>query len=229
MDNSVSFKGAFLLKQPTPKLQKEILSVLGCHRQIFNNFTPEGDVLYVTRKGCDKNVAEFLTRHKTGFEYYSTLSTKSGFDVDFPDEAKNILSSCGTKPITKRGQLVEFFKLRQYIPAFSTKHKNNTVELSLKALGFNSENSIISKKNGYSDIKGKNGQLLARISEPGQYGISFAFVFVEPKEQKIVYESPLRYAVRGGEKIFQYTSESGRAQFLKNFNKAVKANKHANV
>ena len=223
MDNSINFKGAILLKQPIKNnLDKKILKELGTHRQIFENFTPEGDILYITRKGRDKSIADFLTHHKTKYEFYPNLSTKSGFDNELYNEAREILANSDTKPLTTKNQLINYFKLKVYKPAFSTKRKDNPIEQSMKALGFNSKDQIINKKNGYYEIVDKNGLLLARISGPGQYGISFAFV--EPKNAD---ESPLRYAVRGGEIIFQYTSESGRAQFLKNYNRAVKANKAA--
>lgn len=224
MDNNINFKGAFWLKQPTKTVKRDILPVLGKHRQIFNNFTQEGDILYITRKGCDKNVAEFITHHRTEFEYYPTLSTKSGFDDEKPKEALEIISKCGTKPITKRGQLAEYFKLKPFDYAVNTKRKNNTITQSLKALGLDSKETVVKEKNGYFVIKDAKGNLLAKISGPGQYGISFAYV--EPKNFD---ESPLRYAIRNGEIIFQYTSESGRKQFLINYNKAVKANKNAPV
>lgn len=219
MENNINFKGAIILKQPTKNnIEKKMLKVIGSHNQILNNFTPEGDILYITRKGADKNVAELLSHHRTKYEFYTDLSTKSGFDREKPDENKNILASTKEKVLTTKDELINFFKLKEFKPPFSKKRKDNPIENSLKALGF--DNQKVKQRNGYSEVINSDGKLLARISGPGQYGISFAFV--EPKNMD---ESPLRYALRGGEIIFQYTSESGRAQFLKNYNNAVKANK----
>ena len=222
MDNTINFKGAIILKQPTPKIQNKIAKVLGAHKQIIQNFTPEGDVLYITRKGCDRNVADFLTHHRTKYEFYTDLSTKSGFDEELINEAREIIQKSTSRVLTKKDELIKFFKLNEIRPLFSKKRKDNPIEYSLKALGYSTKDQTVKKRNGYSEVMSSDGKLLARISGPGQYGISFAFV--EPKNAD---ESPLRYALRGGEIIFQYTSESGRAQFLKNYNMAVKANKIA--
>ena len=222
MDNTINFKGAIILKQPTPKIQNKITKVLGAHKQIIQNFTPEGDVLYITRKGCDRNVADFLTHHRTKYEFYTDLSTKSGFDEELINEAREIIQKSTSRVLTKKDELIKFFKLNEIRPLFSKKRKDNPIEYSLKALGYSTKDQTVKKRNGYSEVMSSDGKLLARISGPGQYGISFAFV--EPKNAD---ESPLRYALRGGEIIFQYTSESGRAQFLKNYNMAVKANKIA--
>ena len=222
MDNNINFKGAFILKQPKPFIKKAVLkeAVSGKYKQVFENFTPDGDMLLITRKGLDTKVAEFLTHHRTKYEVYPNLSTKSGFDNELYDEAKVILDNNKSQILKTRDELIKFFKLKEFKPLFSTKRKKNPIENSLKALGFNTEKQTIKQRNGYSEVMSKDGKLLARISGPGQYGISFAFV--EPKNMD---ESPLRYALRGGEIIFQYTSESGRVQFLKNYNRAVKANK----
>ena len=218
MENNINFKGAIILKQPTKSVMKNIIPKLGKHNQIYDNYGVKGDVLCITRKVCDKDVAEELTHHRTKFEFYTDLSTKSGFDREKPDENKNILASTKEKVLTTKDELINFFKLKEIKPPFSKKRKDNPIENSLKALGF--DNQKVKQRNGYSEVINSDGKLLARISGPGQYGISFAFV--EPKNMD---ESPLRYALRGGEIIFQYTSESGRAQFLKNYNNAVKANK----
>ena len=83
-------------------------------------------------------------------------------------------------------------------------------------------NQIIKNKNGYSMITDTSGKLLAKVSAPGRYGISFAYV-----EPKTTDDSPLRYAIKEGKVIFEYTSENGRLQFIKNYNKAVSDAKNA--
>lgn len=221
MDNNISFHGAIVLKQPKPRIKRMIKPFLGSHYQTFKNFTQEGDVLYIVRKGRDKDVADFLSHHRTKFEYYTDLSTKSGFDYEKPEEAREILNNYKSKIITSVNELKEHFKLNKlkFVLPFSRKRKANPVESSVKALEFDLGKCRIVKRNGYSDVFKKGSKnLLARVSGPGQYGISFAFKYIDKN-------TTLRYAIRGGEKIFSFTNESGRAQFLKNYNKAVKANR----
>ena len=141
MNNSINFKGAFLLHHPSTTVKKNILPALGKHRQVFNNFTPEGDVLYITRKGADKNVAEFLTNlietQKTKkkaaqkFKYYPELSTKSGFDDGEPEEAKRILNEYKDTIITTISELSKVFKLNLLILNISLSSATVVIILSL--------------------------------------------------------------------------------------------------
>jgi len=226
MDNSINFKGAFWLHQPTEAVKKSILPTLGKHRQIFNNFTPEGDVLYITRKGADKNVAEFLTHHRTKFKYYSELSTKSGFDDEMPKEAMKILANYTDKIITTASELKKMFKFVRNQVVFSTNKKDNTIEKSLKALNLDENEYIIERKNGFNEIYTKDKELIASISEPGQYGFRYARV-----ERKTSGDEVKRYAIRDGKIQFTYINDpdtkivNGTTTFLKNYMKAVKANK----
>lgn len=237
MDNSINFKGAFWLHQPSAKIKNNILPTLGKHRQIFNNFTPEGDVLYITRKGADKNVAEFLMKlieeqknkkkKTTKFEYYTDLTTKSGFDQEKPKEAIHIIENYKSKVITTIKELKDFFKLGNGIKlAFSTNKKDNTLEKSLRALDLNPIDYVIKRKNGFNEIYTKDKSLVASISEPGQYGFRYARV-----EPQIAGDEVKRYAIRDGEIQFTYlnnpdeTVVNGTTTFLKNYMKAVNANK----
>ena len=220
MDTSINFKGAIVLNKPTPRISRMIRTVVGAHHQKFDNFLNEGDVLYIVRNGKDKEVAEFLSHHRTPFTFYTGLSTKSGFDNTNPSGAKQILDDCKSKIITAAGELKEHFGLNKRVQNLPILKRNAAPETSLRALGYRAKDTVIKKRNGYSEIYDNNGKLLAKVSGPGQYGISFAFV--EPKNAD---GSPLRYALRGSEIIFEYTSESGRMQFLKNYNEAVKVNK----
>ena len=220
MDNSINFKGVFWLKQPTTTIKKEIMPYLGKRRQIFNNFTPEGDVLYVTRKSADRNVAEFLTHHRTKFEYYPDLSTKSGFDDEMSAEAKKIIESSNSRILTSIDELKAFFNLKKKtILPFSTKAKKNPIELTAKALGYDLEKYTLIPKDGYYEVCNQKGVVEAKISGPGKYGIAFA------KKLKGEDGIPERYAIRGGKKIFKYNSGPSILQFNKNFKRAANANK----
>ena len=221
MDNSINFKGAIILKQPNSRIQRMIKPTLGSHFQILKDFVSQGDVLYIVRSGKDKAVADFLTHHRTPFAFYTDLSTKSGFDDEKPVEAKQILDNYTSTIITTVDKLKEHFGLnkREQVLPFSTKRKANPVQASLIALRLDIDKCKVIVRNGYSDVFEKGSKkLIARISAPGQYGISFAFRFTDKN-------TTIRYALRGEDKIVEYTNESGRAQFLKNYNKAVKANK----
>lgn len=226
MDNSINFKGAFWLKQPTEAVKKNILPTLGKKRQIFNDFTPNGDVLYITRKGADKNVAEFLFHHRTKFKYYPGLSTKSGFDDEMPTAAKKILAGYKDKIITTISELKDAFKFKKSNLIFSTSKKDNTIEKSMKALNLDTKDHVIKRKNGFNEIYNKDKELVASISEPGQYGFRYARV-----EPKIAGDEVKRYAIRDGEIQFTYinnpdeTIVNGTTTFLKNYMKAVNANK----
>ena len=239
MDNSINFKGAFWLHQPSAKIKNNILPTLGKHRQIFNNFTPEGDVLYITRKGADKNVAEFLMKlieeqknkkkKTTKFEYYTDLSTKSGFDDEKPQEAKKILAEYKDKIITTASGLNKIFKFKNPFISLSTIKKENDIEKSLKALNINASDYIIKRRNGFNEIYTTEKELVASISEPGQYG--FRYARVEPKNPNDPNDEVKRYAIKDGKIQFTYTNNpddkivNGTTTFLKNYMKAVNANK----
>ena len=220
MDNSINFKGAIILRQPSRSIQSRILSKLGTNRLIFNNISPKGDVLYITSKDADKEVAEFLTRNKANFEFYTDLSTETGFKNKLFNEAKAIIAKSNSRILTTQEELIKFFKLKGYKSIFNPKKKDNSIENSLKALDLNNGKQTIIPRNGYSEVINADGELLARISGPGQDGISFAFVVQQDKK-----DAPLRYALKGNKKIFQYTSDFGRKQFLKHYNSAVKTNR----
>jgi hypothetical protein len=230
MDNSINFKGAFLLTKPTKAVKNDILPKLGKHRQIFNDFVQEGDVLYITRKGSDKRVAEFLTHHRTKFKYYPELSTKSGFDDEKPLEAKKILDEYKSAVISTVAGLKELFKVKpqKELPAYVSKG-DNTLEKTLKALDIDIEKHIIKRRDGYTEVYTKDKELVASISGPGKYG--FRYVRLEPKNPKDPNDEVKRYAIRDGKKQFTYVNSpdenvaNGTAAFLKNYIKAVKSNR----
>lgn len=222
MSDNINFKGAFLVHKPTKILQQGIMSRTGKHRQIFHDFAQKGDMLLITRKGRDSEIAEFITQHRANFKVYPKLSTKSGFDDQKPLEAMEILKNTNTPVLTKKTELIDWYKLYD---VFVRKAENKQKKLNdniFKALGFNKKEEIIKNKNGYSIITDTNGKLLAKVSAPGRYGISFAYI-----EPKTTDDSPLRYAIKEGKVIFEYTSENGRLQFIKNYNKAVNDAKNA--
>ena len=227
MNNSINFKGAFWLYQPSATVKTKILPSLGKHRQIFNDFSTKGDMLYITRKNADKNVAEFLTHHRTKFAYYPELSTKSGFDYEDKEKAARIIENYQSKIITSIKEIKEFFKLDKSIKlGFSTNKKDNTLEKSLRALALNPNDYVIKRKNGFNEIYTKDKLLVASISEPGQYG--FRYARVEPQTHG---DDVKRYAIRDGQIQFTYLNNpdesvvNGTTTFLKNYMKAVNANR----
>ncbi len=228
MNNNINFKGAFLLHQPKDTIKNKLTHTLSkSKKQVFNNFSPDGDVLYITRRGTDRKVAEILTHSKTKFEYYPGLSTKSGFDDQQPDNARKILASYKDNIITTVAELKAMFKLDRPLFNFSTRKKDNTLEKCMQTLNMDIKDYDVKRLNGFNEIytKGTDKKLVATISEPGQYG--FRYARIEPKTSGDEVE---RYAIRAGEK-FSYinnpdeTVKNGTTTFLKNYMRAVNANR----
>lgn len=231
MDNSINFKGAFWLNQPTKTVRNNILSSLGKNQhnkqslQIFNNFTSEGDVLYISSKNNDKNIAKILMQHKVKFKYYPNLDTKSGFNIQLYDEARKILDGYKSKIITTTSELENVFKINKPSLGFSTKKRDNTLEKTLKTLNLDANDYKIKKLDGFNEIYTKDDELVAIISEPGQYGWRYARL--EPQNPN---DEIKRLAVRG-DQTFTYkndpdeNTENGTTMFLKRYYEAVNANR----
>ena len=229
MDNSINFKGAFLINKPSIQIQQKILSKLGNNYQIIKNLKSEGDILYITEKNSDKKVAKFLTEHKeTKFKYYPELSTESGFHKNISSkEITDILSNYRNKALSTISELNKIFKFNQNNYKFLTRKKDNTLEKSMKTLDLNPKDFDIKKLDGFSEIytKDKDKKLVAIISEPDKNG--FRYARLEPQKPG---DTLKRYAVLPGEK-FTYINnpnnnfEDATTDFMKNYMRAVNANR----
>ena len=226
MDTTVNFKGAFLIQKPSKAVKKAVGSKLGKQPKVFENFTNNGDILYVTEKSADKAIAQVLMRYKkTGFKYYPQLSTKSGFDTKFYNDAMNILSNYKSKIITNLSELKKVLKIHRTSLGFSTKKRDNTLEKSLETLNLNINDCKIKKLDGFNEIYAKDGELIALISEPGQYGWRYARVEPQAPNDEIK-----RYAVRGNHKFAYINSpdekiENGTSAFLIKYYESVNMNR----
>ena len=226
MDTTINFKGAFLIEQPSKAVKKAIMPKLGSQPKIFENFNNNGDILYVTGKSADKAVAQVLMRYKkTKFKYYPELDTKSGFSTKMHNGAMSILNSYKSKIITNISELKKLFKIQRVSSGFSTKKRDNTLEKSLEALNLNINDCKIKRLDGFNEIYTKDDELLALISEPGQYGWRYARLQPQTPNGEIK-----RYAIRGNQK-FSYKNdpdeniENGTTMFLKRYYEAVNANR----
>ena len=226
MDNSISFKGAFWIQQPTKSMKQAIYKKLGNKPQIFNNFAKEGDILYITEKSADKNIAKLLTHSKSKFKYYPELDTESGFSNNHYNQIMNVLNNYKSKIITNIEELEKIFGFQSSKSIRTLKNKDKTLAQTIKALNIDMTDNIIKRENGYSEIYTKDGDLVASISDPGLYG--FRYARVEGDEVK-------RYAVRDGEIQLTYINNpderiaNGSAAFLKNYLKAVNKNKTTHI
>jgi len=201
MDNSINFRGAFLVKQPTPKLKQGIKSVIKDKpQQIFKNFAGKGDELYVVENSIDKEVAEFLrTISNIKFKYYPTLNTKSGLNVRKPEEAVNILRAADVQE--KNLELMcEETKVDFKDPKFK---KNIDVKTG-----------VCTVKTNYIDHKtGKRREhTLLTITPPGKFGTCYAKYEPVPSEEMTVQnDTTRRIAIKNGTKVLEYvTSDSER-------------------
>jgi len=236
MDNSINFKGAFLIKRPTPALRSEVESVIKKTKetglgaeidsnlkkgvQIFNNFSNSEDVLYVVRNKYDRSIAQVLLRTpNVSFKYYPSLSTKSGFDTEKPKEAKNIIQAAETE-ITTKTKLLEAIRKPVNVSKTTLKivHDKN-LKLIQKEV-FLDLNDKKYKKNidfqtGICTVKTytrniingtKKEHTLLSITPPGKFGVCYA------KYTPVSLEEPTRrIAIKNGIKILEYvTSDSDR-------------------
>ena len=236
MDNSINFKGAFLIKQPTNALIKnELLPILGKRKQIINNINDKNDVLYVVKNRFDKGIADVLVKTEGAeFKYYPKLNLKSGFDDQQPEAARNILKTYTKKIIDTIDELGKYFIPKPKKPFDIIKiQANNLKTIEEKTLmditgsryrtnidhqsGVCSVYTLIKKT---SDSSKTVRHTLITITPPGKYGISYARVI--PTYNESNKDVMRRYAIKNGEIIFEYT-EPGSKTFLKH---EVDAKKH---
>lgn len=222
MDNSINFKGAFLVKRPTPKLKDSIISVIkNKPQQVFDNITGKGDMLFVVRNSLDKDIAQVLRMTpNVKFKYYPTLSTKSGFDTQKPEEAKNILRAAANTAITTKNKLIEAVRKPLNLAKTSiriTQEKNLKLMQKETFLDFSDSKyqKNIDVQTGVCTIKtytkdiitgNKKKHTLLTITPPGKFGICYA------KYVPVSLEEPTRrIAIKNGTKVLEYvTSDSER-------------------
>ena len=221
MDNSISFKGAFLIKQPTYAFREAIKPVLGKKKQIIENINKNGDVLYVVRDTADRDVANFLLETPNAkFSYFADLSTKSGFDTEKPADALQKLKEYKGLIISTKNRLLA--KIRRPVNVFKSnirvvQERNLKAMQKITSLDFSDKafKKNVDVQTGVCTIKtykrdyrnGKNREhTLLTITPPGKYGICYA-QYIPVSEEQVTR----RVALKNGEKIFEYpTSESSK-------------------
>ena len=228
MDNSISFKGAFLIKHPTPEYKNAIKSALGKKKHIFENLNNKGDVLYVVRNSADKDVANFICENPdTKFSYFPGLSTKSGFDTNKSSDAMQKLKDYKGLVISNINKLMARIKKTFSLTKSNiwiTQNKNLKLMQKETLLNFNDKDfkRHVDAQTGVCTVKAlKKDNNTGKISEhkiltitpPGKYGVCYAKY--TPLSSK---EAPRRIAIKNGEKIFEYISSDSEAIADKNKN-----------
>ena len=232
MDNSINFKGSFLIKQATPEVIKTISPILGRKdkNKIIQNVMNQGDILFVSNKSHDKEIAEaVLSIPNIIFKYFPNITPKSGFVNFDPKEAREILKQNSKTAISTKGGLLSTIRKplavkKHYIKVAQEKN----LKCAQKAFFFdlNDKEYIknIDVQNGvctvYKLIKDSithklKKHLLLEITPPGQYGICYATY--TPVE---IQYNTRRIAIKNGEKIFEYDGPS------ETFNKNAALAKH---
>ena len=221
MDNSINFRGTFLIKKPTPELKEAILPILSTANKsknlVFDNVMNSGDVLFVTSNYYDKSIAnEILSIPNIQFKYFPTLTKKSGFVKDDTEGAKSILKQYSKTAISAKNKLLSAIKKSVNLRKINIlRIQDKNLECAQKVFHFDlgKNNHEYTKnidiKTGMCTvkklIKDKNtGKLkkhvLLQITPPGRYGISYA-AYIPVSEE----ENMRRIAIQNGEKIFEYT------------------------
>lgn len=225
MDNSINFKGAFLIHKPTQTLRNSIMPLLGKKKQVIENVTSDNGVLYVVRDKFDKGIADMLTKAEdVKFEYYPKLNTKSGFDDEKPADAARILNIAKKNMISTQAMLKNFFRPKVKKPIDIVKLQAGNLKTVQNAAFIDITGSCyrtnIDHQSGicsvYTMVKNpKDGKKnirhsLITITPPDKLGISYARITpVSPDE------CVRRLAIKNGEVIFEY-KQPGSEIFIKN-------------
>ena len=241
MDNTINFKGAFIVKKPTPALREFLTPKnmsLGKKPLIFENFAGKDDILYVVNDAVDKRIATTLIQiPDICFKYYPKLNLQSGFKKNEPSLALEILSKAKDSIITTKAKLMEAVRAK------SSKFLNaNIRRIHAKNLKLIEEEKLIiglndklKDKELRKDIDVQTGvcriftqvwnpekrkysrYTLLEITPPGEKGYCYAR-YTPPLSEN---EKTRRIAIRNGKKIFEYT-EPASAVFRENESNAKK-------
>lgn len=211
--SQTSFNGGFKLKNLSPETRAEIPNIIKKGRQIFNDFGKEGDVFIVTRSEADKKVSKFISENKIDFEYYPSITTKSGLDDERPSELARLLASLEEPPITTMAKMKRFFKKvsrQNYIETKSSEYTNKI----LSALCIN-KNLPINMKKGAIVAVDKEFQRTIYISPPSKLNIHY--VKVQPDS---VNKSAERFAIDSeGNILTRFDSPDAMKIFNERFNR----------
>lgn len=224
MNNSINFRGSFLIKQPIQALIKDDLAqILGKRHQVINNINENGDVLYVVNNRFDKGIADLLIKTDDAkFKYYPEVNTKICFDKQKPKEVQSILRMASKKIIDTVEKLEEYFLPKPKKPIdivsvqannLKTIQKENFIDMTS-----NDYKTNIDYQNGICSVytmleNGKNGKKtvkhsLIQITPPDKYGISYARITPDSQDATML-------AIKNGEVIFEY-KKIGLETFIRN-------------
>lgn len=237
MDTNINFKGAFLIKNPTPELKNAITPVLKKKDLLYKNLKQKGDILYVVPNERDKDIANMmLYAPNLKFKYFPTLNPKSGFVKDDTSKAMSILKEFSDSIITTKNKLLSAIRKPLNLTNTSIRRiqeKNLNTMQKETFLNFNEDKYVknIDVQTGVCTIKLKGTkQTVLEITPPGKNRICYA------KYTPVSLKEPIRrIALKDGKNIFEYEQSTSdkyidsissdkyvALKFKENFNEAKK-------
>ena len=217
MDNSINFKGVFVVNKPNIVLRQAIKSAGKLKpEQILPEYSGKNTFLYMVRDCFDKNVANILIgTPNVKFKYYPALNSKSNFNPENKAEALNMLVKAKDTAITTKEKLINIFKQKNRDVL-----KNNIRRIQERNLKLMSKETLIDfNEKDYrkcidiqtgvckifverpNQLTGKTSRhTLVEITPPDKLGNCYAKytpVSLEENTRRIVIN-------KNGEKIFEY-------------------------
>ena len=217
MDNSINFKGVFIVNKPNVVLRQGIKTAGKLKQdQIYQEFTGKNSVLYKVRDCLDKNVANILIgTPNVKFRYYPNLNNKANFSPENKTQALSILAKVKDTAITTKEKLINIFKQKNH-----NFLKNNIIRIQERNLKLMSKETLIDfNEKDYrkcidvqtgmckifvekpNKLTGKTSRhTLIEITPPDKLGNCYAKytpVSLEESTRRIVIN-------KNGEKIFEY-------------------------
>ena len=217
MDNSINFKGIFVVNRPNVVLRQAIKTAGKLNtEQIFPEFSGKNTILYTVQDCFDKNVSNILIgTPNVKFRYYPTLNSKSGFDPKNKSEALNMLAKAKNTAISTKDKLIHVFKKKSRDVLYSNIRRIQERNLKLMEqetlIDLNNKNyrKNIDVQTGicriFVDVPDRGfGKIkrhtLIEITPPNKSGICFAKYTPVSEEQE-----SRRIAInKNGEKMFEY-------------------------
>ena len=209
MDNSVNFKGTFLVKPTSVRAKVALIERAGERCKILEHLSRKGD-LFVVKHENDKEMAKYIYANNMPFEYYPTLSIRSGFSSRQYGEARKILLDHSAEVIYSRRALDEHFG-----GSLKNEVEKAVVNDALKAVKLDPNMRGIKLSDGsYKIVKGKNKQPVGYISPRSLTGRHYVYIKSTSPD-----EDPKMYSVIDGKIEKPYTSIT---QFKKLFADTIK-------
>lgn len=207
MDNKINFTGAFLIKNPPAAARRQLETLAGKHKQIFENFNNTTDVFYVVRKGRDADIAKFIYDNNLRFKFFAGIHTKSGLDPMQPQKAVDAVKT-QSYHVSKKDILGLKFGL---LPKLAPLDKN--IDGIVKAFKLDFDKLHIRTKNGvtFAFTKQDNKHVF-KAAPVNKFGDSYVYL---NKDNKGVD----KYLIHGDKILYKYPANA--KYFGENFENSV--------